>query len=68
MSKSKYTYQITKRYRDHSFIGEDTRYTVTVKAETIDEAEKKAKALGEVKTSYNPDHYVYKVELLEIVE
>lgn len=68
MSKSKYTYQITKRYRDHSFIGEDSVYRVSVKAESIDDAEKKAKALGEVKTAYNPDHYVYKVELLEIEE
>jgi hypothetical protein len=66
--KNQYTFIVTKRYRDNSFVIDDKVFEVKVKADSIEEAERKANIAGEVKTAYNPDRYIYRVELLEVSE
>lgn len=66
MSKGKYTYgfYITKRMKAN-YLTEDETFEVYVKASDIDEAEEKARRLGEFNKSH---YYTYGIKLFEIDE
>jgi hypothetical protein len=67
MSKNiaRYTYRVTKRRKDVEY-GEDTTYTVTVKAVSIEDAKRKAEKLGE--TNFHTAWYTWRLDLKAVEE
>jgi hypothetical protein len=61
-----YKYKVTKRYRNTQSVYPDTYYSVSVKADSIDQAKGRAVKLAEADTSYGS--YIYELSLESIVQ